>query len=84
MKVRDQIAALAQFDPDAEVLPCFPEGMPIFDCTDLWSNSGPHHFMDSWPSDPREGDTVRQRGARFGQNRIWKRVNGQWVLQETE
>lgn len=84
MKVRDHIAALAQFDPDEEVLPCFPAGMGMFDCAELPSGGNPdaaRHFIGSWPNAPREGDTVRETGKRFGANRTWKRVSGQWVLQ---
>lgn len=82
MKVFDQIKALLQFDPEAEVLPCFPAGMHVFDCADLpvASDDGSvRHFNGAWPSDPREGDTVRETGKRFGTNRTWTRTNGQWL-----
>lgn len=82
MKVRDHIAALAQFDPDAEVLPCFPSGMRVFDCADLpvaCDDGSARIFNGAWPSDPRDGDVVRETGKRFGTNKTWKRESGQWV-----
>lgn len=81
MKVRDQIAALSQFDGEEEVLPCFPAGMPIFDCSGITysQDSGPRHFNGAWPDEPADGDTVRETGKRFGKSRTWRRVNGQWL-----
>jgi hypothetical protein len=83
MKVRDQLHALAQFDPDEDVLPCFPAGMSVFDCADLpvaSDDGSARHFSGAWPNEPRDGDVVRETGKRFGTNRTWTRVRGQWVL----
>jgi hypothetical protein len=85
MKVRDQLAALAQFDPDEELLPCTPRGMPIVADDDLAGpvddGSLPRWFSDCWPSQPRDGDVVTERGKRFGQECVWRRERGQWVVQ---
>lgn len=83
MKVCEQIAALLKFDADDEVLPCFPAGMEVIDCED-WGGTDKtayRHCNGFWPSEPREGDIVRESGKRFGTNRTWKRDRGQWVLQ---
>ena len=39
------------------------------------------HPHDAAARSIRDGDTVRETGKRFGANRTWKRVSGQWVLQ---